>query len=70
MKDSAVAEIVIGRLKEKNPQTRKSAAMALGKISDSRAVEPLIEALKEKDAQVNNNCPGGDWGFPGRRAVD
>lgn len=31
---------------------RKQVALALGKIGDARAVEPLTKALKDKDREV------------------
>jgi len=40
----------------KDPEVRKNAAEALGKIKDPRAVEPLIEALKDKDFRVRWNA--------------
>ena len=38
---------LISALKDKDPMVRGDAAEVLGKIGDSRAVEPLIEALKD-----------------------
>jgi HEAT repeat protein len=38
---------LINALKDKDINVRGDAAEALGKIGDSRAVEPLIEALKD-----------------------
>ena len=40
-------EGLIKALKDKDPMVRGDAAEVLGKIGDSRAVEPLIEALKD-----------------------
>jgi HEAT repeat protein len=40
-------EFLIERLKDKDSYVRRSVAEALGKIGDSRAVEALIEALKD-----------------------
>jgi hypothetical protein len=39
--------IVVLQDQRKDPEVRKNAAKALGKIKDPRAVEPLIEALKD-----------------------
>ena len=36
----------------KDPQVRYTAAEALGNIKDSRAVDPLIQALKDEDNSV------------------
>ncbi len=40
-------EGLINALKDKDPMIRGDATEVLGKIGDSRAVEPLIEALKD-----------------------
>ena len=45
-------ETLIGRLKTGDDWTRTTATYTLGEIRDARAVEPLIEALKDKDAEV------------------
>ena len=39
-------------MKEKDVQARKSAAVALGEIGDSRAVEPLIKILNDLNSNV------------------
>ena len=44
-------EIVL-RLKNKDLQVRRDAADVLGKLEDTRAVEPLIAALKDGDERV------------------
>ena len=43
-------------LKDQNVSTRANAAIALGSISDERAVEPLISALKDVDSSVRQNA--------------
>jgi len=48
--------IVVLQDQRKDPEVRKNAAEALGKIKDPRAVEPLIEALKDKDFRVRWNA--------------
>lgn len=42
-------DVIIPKLKEKNADVRWRAAVALGRIGDDRAIEPLIPALKDKD---------------------
>jgi len=37
-----------------DPEDRINAAIALGNISDSRAIEPLIETLKDEDENVRD----------------
>ncbi|MBC8229605.1 HEAT repeat domain-containing protein [bacterium] len=43
-------------LTDQNVSTRANAAIALGSISDERAVEPLISALKDVDSSVRQNA--------------
>ena len=47
LKANKDVEGLINALKDKDPMVRGDAAEVLGKIGDSRAVEPLIEALKD-----------------------
>lgn len=47
LKANKDVEGLISALKDKDPMVRGDAAEVLGKIGDSRAVEPLIEALKD-----------------------
>ena len=47
LKANKYVEGLINALKDKDPIVRGDAAEVLGKIGDSRAVEPLIEALKD-----------------------
>lgn len=56
-------------LKYKDAPVRKSAAMALGEISDARAVDPLSAALKDKYSVVRGAAVSalGEIGDP--RAV-
>jgi len=44
--------IVVLQDQRKDPEVRKNAAEALGKIKDPKAVEPLITTLKDKDSEV------------------
>ena len=44
--------IVVLQDQRKDPEVRKNAAEALGKIKDPRAVEPLITALKDEYSEV------------------
>ena len=44
--------IVVLQDQRKDPEVRKNAAEALGKIKDPRAVEPLITALKDEYSGV------------------
>ena len=46
----------IARLKDDNPHVRQRAATTLGAMKDPRAVPPLIDALRDKDAQVQENA--------------
>jgi len=46
----------IAALKDTDPRVRRGAAFALGIIRDSRAVEPLIDALKDEYEQVQNRA--------------
>jgi HEAT repeat protein len=45
-------EGLIKALEHKDPNVRKAAAKALGRIGDKRAVEPLIKALSDSDWEV------------------
>ena len=51
-KEALVVGKQIEALEDKNSDVRGRAAEALGKIGDSRAVEPLIKALKDKNKWV------------------
>jgi len=46
----------IARLKDDNPHVRQRAATTLGAMKDPRAVPPLIDALRDSDAQVQENA--------------
>jgi len=48
--------VFISDLKSKSLGTREAAVYALGKLKDPRAVEPLIEALKDKEPEVPPNA--------------
>jgi predicted ArsR family transcriptional regulator len=48
-------------LKRESRELRAEVARALGKIGDSRAVDALIEALKDEDSYVRKKCSMGTW---------
>ena len=43
-------------MQDKNSRVRTCAAEALGRIGDARAVEPLIEVLKDEKDQVRTQA--------------
>lgn len=47
--DGAVLPALEDGLKSEDPLTRESISMVLGEVRDSRAVKPLIEALKDEE---------------------
>jgi len=47
-----VTEGIIAALKDEDSNVRKNTTVALGKIGDERAVEPLKQALKDKSKDV------------------
>lgn len=51
-----LTELWVGNLKSKNARVRQRAATFLGLGKDARAVEPLIEALKDEDAAVGDRA--------------
>lgn len=64
---------IISALKNADVQIQRRAAGALGLLGDQRAVEPLIEALKNSNEGVRTRSglgPGKDRGHQGRRAID
>ncbi len=64
-------EGLIKALKYKDADVRWEAAMALGKIGDERAVEPLIQALREdKDVPVRALASGALGMIRDKRAVE
>jgi len=54
--DNPQVEEQITRLKDANPDVRRSAANALGKIGDASAVPGLVEALEDRDNYVRNSA--------------
>jgi len=54
----------------KSPLVRKSAATALGDLGDERAVEALIEALKDEDNFVRKMAATACGKIRGRKAVE
>ena len=51
-KNEKAFQYLLTRLKDKDPDIRRLVAYALGEIGDGRAVEPLIEALKDESWHV------------------
>jgi HEAT repeat protein len=45
-------DALIQALKDKRWSVRERAAVALGRISDARAVDPLVQVLKDVDRRV------------------
>jgi hypothetical protein len=45
------------RLSDTDPQARKGAAIALGKMGDVRAIEPLVLAFSQELARDTGSCP-------------
>ncbi|MGZ8898192.1 MAG: HEAT repeat domain-containing protein, partial [Halobacteriota archaeon] len=43
---------LITALNDKSPKVRRSAAESLGELEDARAVQPLTQALKDRNADV------------------
>ena len=56
-------EGLIRALKDEDIYVRRSAAEALGKIGDKRAVGPLIEALKDEYSYVQWEGSRGSWKY-------
>jgi HEAT repeat protein len=50
------AEERIAELKSPDPTVRIRAALALGKLGDTKAVEPLIACLKDQDSYVRRRA--------------
>ena len=57
--------IVVLQDQRKDPEVRKNAAKALGKIQDPRAIGPLIVALVDEDPEVNKAVFEALKSFPG-----
>lgn len=51
-RDSVIIEHLLEALAHPSPDVRSSAAMALGKICEPSAVEPLIKLLQDRDSTV------------------
>jgi 3-methyladenine DNA glycosylase AlkD len=49
---NVIVERLVQALNDENKYVRWGAAGALGEMEDKRAVEPLMEALKDKDYDV------------------
>ena len=54
-KQQYLDEIIL-KLEDENADVRWRAAVALGRIGDAKAVEPLIEAFKDKDSYVRDKA--------------
>lgn len=54
----------------KHPESREEAAEALGDLRDPKAVEPLIAALKDRDAEVREGAAEALGKIGDRRAVE
>jgi HEAT repeat protein len=52
----SAVEPLIGALKDRSKDVRRSAALALGEIGDARAIGPLIDALKAWDMDVRRSA--------------
>ena len=48
-----VVDVLITALKDTRWSVRERAAVALGRIRDARAVDPLVQALKDADRRVD-----------------
>jgi HEAT repeat protein len=48
---------LIAALADEVPEVRWAAALALGRIGDSRTLEPLIAALKDEDWRARTGRP-------------
>ena len=69
-KQQYLDEIIL-KLEDKNPDKRRSVVMALGRIGDPRAVDALIEVLKEDpDVSVRWNTAVALGSIGDARAVD
>jgi hypothetical protein len=53
----AAFDFLADRLSDTDPQARKGAAIALGKMGDARAIEPLVLALSQELARDTGSCP-------------
>ncbi|MHA1210216.1 MAG: HEAT repeat domain-containing protein [Candidatus Freyarchaeota archaeon] len=54
----ALVERLIRALRDENRYVRWGAAGALGELGDARAVQPLVEALKDEDWNVREITRG------------
>ena len=62
--------LIIQALSNDNSSTRRSAAAALGRLGDNRAVDPLIEALSDDDSDVRDAAVKALGRLGDKRAVD
>ncbi len=51
-KDKSAVSLLVGALKDSDPEIRYSAAWALGQIKDRRALAPLLKQLHSQDADT------------------
>jgi HEAT repeats len=69
--DTLDVDEAIKELKSSNPLARRKAVAALGKTTDSRLVDPLINALKDEDAAVRMAAASAlAGGIGGKRGVE
>lgn len=54
----------------KHPESREEAAEALGEIRDPKAVDPLIAALRDRDAEVREEAAKSLGMIGDRKAVE
>ncbi|MCU0500137.1 MAG: HEAT repeat domain-containing protein [Anaerolineae bacterium] len=50
--EDSTLELLLNDLKDENPQIRRAAAFALGKLGDIQAMTPLVNALEDSDSAV------------------
>jgi HEAT repeat protein len=67
---SACAAVRDALQHDQAPHVRWKAAQALGAIGDPRAVDPLIDALRDADADVLEEIPGALASLGDRRAIE
>jgi HEAT repeat protein len=68
--DKSAVNLLLNTLKNKDPNVRMNAILALGEIRNVQAVEPLISALKDKDPGVRTRAAEALMKIPDNRAVE
>ena len=56
LNDTRAIELLIQALKNKDPQVRLSAVLALGHFNDTRVLRPLFQALNDENQEVYNHA--------------